>query len=497
MPSQPPSPHVGVIVNLSARRAACVQCHAQRLRCTKPENCMVCVRCQRLNPRTAAEDALARRVSRADHTNAREGRHKRSVSVLETTPEEDSRPDRAREHVRSSPVSTLDQSRPQPIPPAVGIAEVPPPGPPSIADWSMSDIFNFASPRDSSRENPFPSLWTPDSVPPVASWNDYFQMPANGLAGLGTQTRIPDDRSAPSGLDSLQDITRELSTVNLSLFDLEQSLHAEPWGLMFASPAAVITKLSTCGVDQPDDTLALRYPLIDRFKKTQRFIDIARHARVYFASLPTPPASTSTSSSTGRPSSIGEAASWHPSHAWHPDSDTSSQGSSPFSPPVEVYMPRDMPPPYAASASGTTRGDRPGRTANRTASCDVPTALLFTTGYARILDLFMTVLTPMSHFVHALSVHSMTGGPDYRPSMHPVIPPLQWGGFQPANYSALQILMAIQVISSLLTEMALLSPAMIELVAQGERPANRRGKVGLLRRKLRQLKKELEKSMHI
>jgi hypothetical protein len=133
--------------------------------------------------------------------------------------------------------------------------------------------------------------------------------------------------------------------------------------------------------------------------------------------------------------------------------------------------------------------------------------------------------------------------------MHPVIPPLQWGGFQPANYGALQILMAIQVISYLLTEVeralgvdewerdvtrersrseerrsyffvqmhgqshrrdsvvgegdragagsGLLSPAMIELVVQGEGPGNRRGKVGLLRRKLRWLKKELEKSMHI
>jgi hypothetical protein len=133
--------------------------------------------------------------------------------------------------------------------------------------------------------------------------------------------------------------------------------------------------------------------------------------------------------------------------------------------------------------------------------------------------------------------------------MHPVIPPLQWGGFQPANFGALQILMAVQVISYLLTEVeralgvdewerevtrersrseerrsyffaqmhgqsrrrdsvvgegdragagrGLLSPAMIELVVQGEGPGNRRGKVGLLRRKIRRLKKELEKSMHI
>lgn len=272
----------------------------------------------------------------------------------------------------------------------------------------MSDIFNFSSPRDSSRENlVFSSLWTPDSVPPVPNLTDYLQLPPNGLGGMGTQPRIPDDRSAHSGLDSLQDITRELSNVNLSLFDLEQSLHAEPWSPMFASPDAMITKLSTCG-DQPDDTLAHVYPLIDTFKKAQRFINIAKQTSAYFASLPTQPASTLTSSFTGRPSSIGQAPSWHPSHALHTDSDSnaSSQGSSPFSPPVEVYTPRDMPPPYSASSSSTLRGNRPGRTASR----DLPTALLFTTGYARILELYMTVLTQMSHFVHALSVQSMAGG---------------------------------------------------------------------------------------
>ncbi|KAE8341904.1 hypothetical protein BDV24DRAFT_163129 [Aspergillus arachidicola] len=521
MPSQPPSPHVGVIVNPSARRVACDQCHAQKLRCTKLEDCTVCIRCQRLNrqciwspPARNGRPArtTAERASRPDHKK----RRKRSSSVLEMTPENS-----AQEHVRSSSISTAAQ----PTPPAV---EVPPLGPPSIADWNMSYIFNFSSPCDSSRDNLFPSLWTPDSVPPMPNLTDYFQMPANGL---GTQPRIPDERSAPS-LDSLQDITRELSNVNLLLFDLEQSLHAEPWGLMFASPTAVITKLSTCGGDQPDDTLTHGYPLIDIFKKTQRFIDIAKQTSIYVASLPTPPASTSTSS-TGRPSSTAQPPSWH---AWHPDSDTSSQGSSPFSPPVDLYMPRHMPPPYSASSSATTRGDRPA-----TSDIDLPTALLFTTGYARILDLYMTVLTQMSHFVHALSVQSMTGGPDYRQIMHPVIPPLQWDGFQPANYGALQILMVIQVISYLLTEVervlgvdewerevmsepsrseerrscsfaqmgqarrrdlvvgdgagsGLLSSAMIELVVQGEGPGNRRGKVGLLRRKLRRLKKDLEKS---
>ncbi|GFF28045.1 transcription factor ACEII [Aspergillus udagawae] len=536
MPSQPLLSHVGVIVNPSARRVACDQCHAQKLRCTKLENCTVCVRCQRLNrqciwsppsrsgrpARTTVEEKVVKRGgSRLD--NAGEKRRKRSLSVLESTQGEGS-PESAREPVHTSQIST------QPTPPAIEMAETVPSLPSSFADWNMSDIFSLSSPRYSSRENPLPSLWAPESVPPLPNSTDYFQMPS-----MGNQTRTTQDTPAmpptcaPQRLASLQDITRELSNINLSLFNLEQSLHAEPWGPMFASPAAVISKLSTCGGDQPDNTLAQGYPLIDIFSKTQHFIDIAKQTSVYFAPLPTPLMS--------RPTPTGEA----PSHALYPDSDTSSQASSRSSQ-VDMYMQHEMPPP---ASSSTVRGDP--------SSPDLPTALLFTSGYAQILNLYTTVSTQISHFVHALSVQSMAGGPDYRQRMHPVIPPLQWGGFQPANYGALQILMAIQVISYLLTEVeralgvdewerevmrerirseergrpsscsggeeggfysdgqkhassrpgnraavgsGLLSAAMIEIVAQGEGPRNRRGKVGLLRRKLKKLKKELEKSMH-
>lgn len=469
---------------------------------------------------------------------------KRSSSGLELTPEETGRR------------SECARDRPQPTPPGVEMSEALSSAPPSVADWNMSDIFSFSSPRLNSRENPFPPSLTPNSVPPMPNLTDYFHLPTNGLGCLENQASTPvvPLTCAPQRLNSLEDITRELSSINLSLLDLEQSLHAEPWGPMFASPAAVISKLSTCGGDQPDNTLAHGYPLIEIFNKTQHFVDIARQTSVYFASLPTPLASTSTSSSASRPTSTGQP----PSHAFCAESDTSSQESLQLSPPADMYMymQRQMPPPQSSS-SNTTRGDRPGGAA----SWDLPTALLFTTGYARILDLYTTVSTQMSHFVHALSVQSMAGGPDYRQTMHPVIPPLQWGGFQPANYGALQILMAIQVISYLLTEVervlgvdewerevtrersrseergrrssysgyhglseewgssfftprhaqarpgdragagagsgkGLLSPAMIEIVVQGEGTGNRRGIVGLLRRKLKRLKKELEKSMH-
>lgn len=121
-------PHVGVIVNPSARRVACDQCHAQKLRCTKLNNCTVCIRCQRLSrqciwsppsrsgrpAKITAEETLIRR------NTAREKRRKRSLSALKMTPEEGGRPDSAREHVRSSSVSTLahtdHNNRPQPTP---------------------------------------------------------------------------------------------------------------------------------------------------------------------------------------------------------------------------------------------------------------------------------------------------------------------------------------------------------------------------------------------
>jgi hypothetical protein len=449
--------------------------------------------------------------------NAGGKRRKRSLNVLELTTGK-AGPESAREPVHTSQTST------QPTPPAIEMAETVPSLPSSVADWNMSDIFSLSSPRYSSRENPLPSLWAPESVPPLPNSTDYFQMPS-----MGNQTRTTQDTPAmpptcaPQRLASLQDITQELSNINLSLFNLEQSLHAEPWGPMFASPAAVISKLSTCGGDQPDNTLAQGYPLIDIFNKTQHFIDIAKQTSVYFASLPIP--------RTSRPTPTGDA----PSHAFYPESDTSCQASSRSSQ-VDKYMQHEMPPP---ASSSTVRGDP--------SSPDLPTALLFTSGYARILDLYTTVSTQISHFVHALSVQSIAGGPDYRQRMHPVIPPLQWGGFQPANYGALQILMAIQVISYLLTEMeralgvdewerevseergrpsscsggeeggfysagqqhvssrpgnragvgsGLLNAAMIEIVAHGEGLGNRRGKVGLLRRKLKKLKKELEKSLH-
>ncbi|GIK00438.1 hypothetical protein Aspvir_004463 [Aspergillus viridinutans] len=325
MPSQPPLSHVGVIVNPSARRLACDQCHAQKLRYTKLENCTLCVRCQRLNrqciwsppsrsgrpARTTVEEKVVKRGS--SRLDAAEKRRKRSLSVLELTSEEDG-PGGVREPVHASQIST------QPNLPAVEMSERVPSLPPSVADWNMSDIFSLSSPRYSSRENTFPSLWSPESVPPLPNFTDYFQM-----APMGNQARTTEDTpapltGAPQKLDSLHDITRELSNINMSLFDLEQSLHAEPWGAMFASPAAVITKLSTCGGDQSDDTLAHGYPLIEIFNKTQHFIDIARQTSVYFASLPTP--------LTSRPTPTPEA----PSRAFYPDSDTSSHASSRLSP---------------------------------------------------------------------------------------------------------------------------------------------------------------------
>lgn len=99
------------------------------------------------------------------------------------TPEEDSRLDTAAEPGLPTP-STLPN--PQPL----QAVEAPPSGPPSIADWNMSDFLNFSSPR----ENPLPSLWTPDSVPQMPNLTDYFQLPADGG---GPETGVPGNGNAP------------------------------------------------------------------------------------------------------------------------------------------------------------------------------------------------------------------------------------------------------------------------------------------------------------
>ena len=121
------------------------------------------------------------------------------------TAEENDRPHSAQERVHSRSVSPADHT--DHSSPAVRISEIPPSGPPSIADWNMSDIFSFPSPGDSSWDDYFPSLLTADS-----------RMPDIGLGGLENHFTNNDNSSAPQVLSSLQDITRELSTINLTFF---------------------------------------------------------------------------------------------------------------------------------------------------------------------------------------------------------------------------------------------------------------------------------------
>jgi hypothetical protein len=155
-------------VNPSARRVAGDQCHAEKVRFTKPENCNVYVRCQRLNrqciwsppsrcgraARTIVEEKLVKRDNnRLD--NAGKKRRKRSLSVLELT----DGPESGREPVYTSQITRH-------TPPAVEMSETVLSLPPSVADWNMSDIFNLSSPRYSSRGNPLP--WDAGGIRPEA-----------------------------------------------------------------------------------------------------------------------------------------------------------------------------------------------------------------------------------------------------------------------------------------------------------------------------------------
>lgn len=61
----------------------------------------------------------------------------------------------------------------------------------------------------------------------MPSLTDFLQLPANGLAGLGTQPGVLEDRSAPSVLlDSLCDINQELSDVNSYYLRRSRFVHA-------------------------------------------------------------------------------------------------------------------------------------------------------------------------------------------------------------------------------------------------------------------------------
>jgi hypothetical protein len=180
-------------VNPSARRVAGDQCHAEKVRFTKPENCNVYVRCQRLNrqciwsppsrygraARTIVEEKLVKRDNnRLD--NAGKKRRKRSLSVLELT----DGPESGREPVHTSQITRH-------TPPAVEMSETVLSLPPSVADWNMSDIFNLSSPRYSSRGNPLPSLWTSESVPPVPNSTAIFKCPRIAWDARGIRPEAP------------------------------------------------------------------------------------------------------------------------------------------------------------------------------------------------------------------------------------------------------------------------------------------------------------------
>ncbi|KAF5858703.1 hypothetical protein ETB97_003870 [Aspergillus alliaceus] len=70
---------------------------------------------------------------------------------------------------------------------------------------------------------------------------------------------------------------------------LYQTPNDKPWGEMFESPSAVISKLTACSRGHPDKApLTLSYPLAEIFNETRRFIEGLEWTTVYFVSFPTP-----------------------------------------------------------------------------------------------------------------------------------------------------------------------------------------------------------------
>ncbi|KAA8645741.1 hypothetical protein EYZ11_001253 [Aspergillus tanneri] len=555
----PSPPRIGVIVNQSVRRVACDQCHSQKLRCTKTDDSNTCVRCHRLNrtcvwspPLRSGRPVRAVTEGGTGRSTGGEMRRKRTLAeTLETTaPGDKSIPTVMTTSANTD--ATQGQRAPshnlrQPIPSNDSVETSETPSMPSFfQEWNLSDIFSIPSPRSNQRDSPFsPVLWTPpDSVLPTTQFAGFVSAAATGPVSPcpehnRSNRNVPPPARSSAAVpqsDSVQDITQDLSDLNLSLLSVHNSLQAEPWGDMFESPSAVIAKLTACDRGYSGVDLTRSYPLVEVFNGSQRFIELLKRANAYFTSTSAPSWSSSAPYflSTQAPPRA------YQSQGLPSDSDTSSSRS------LENDMQSGMPPPPSTAPHRPCRGGR----------ADLPTGLLICTIYARTIDLYTVLITQLSHFVHALSMLSASGGPEYRPQMHPVIPPLQWGAFQPANYSALQMLIVTQVISFLLAEIerslgvdeweqyvgrrdswrgerttggssyteyqssrhggtrqwesadgdpettsprrGLVSPEMIDIVVQGNqgRMGGRSGKIAVLRRKVKRVKKELERSIY-
>ncbi|KAF1733615.1 hypothetical protein CRV24_005142 [Beauveria bassiana] len=399
------SPNFGVIIDSSTRRFACDQCHFQKLRCTRPDDSNSCARCYRLKrpcvwssplrsgrppkiPRLAADTATDT-TDATDASDAPDGTT-RTADIPRVVFAEDATVDPP--SAATTTVGAAADSAP-----ALTPAETPS----YILDWSFSEFFGIPSPR---------SL-------PGDTQSHAFAFPVHHPGGISVEQ--PPTPFAPESIteNHSHDATHKLSELNTALLRLNNSLHGEPWASMFESPSTLAALLASC--DQQATKIVYEYPLVEIFEKTQAFTNLAKLTTATPASAATgvQPSSTATDSFRGSPNS------------WT----SSSCNAAILRNPLTQSFPK-----------------RPAKISKT--SANLSSALVLATCYAHILDIFLTVFTQMLYFKEALDAIAASTGIDYRAKINPVIPPLQFGGFQPTHNGALQTLVIVQIAIFLLDE---------------------------------------------
>ncbi|KAK2603638.1 hypothetical protein QQS21_004219 [Conoideocrella luteorostrata] len=425
--SGPWSPNFGVIIDSSTRRSACDQCHAQKLRCTRPNECHSCERCHRLkrscvwsSPLRSGRPPKSKRLAADNTADAADTTADAADAITDTMKPQyggdlpamlvgDDTLDAASvaAATTTSAVTTAADSAP-----VATTAETPS----FIPDWSFSDILGI------------PSLPSPQG-------DTLFQASCSLVHHPGVVTEQPPAPLAPEPFteNHSHDAAHSLSEINMALLRLNNSLRAEPWASMFESPSTVVALLTSC--DRQADKIVSEYPLADIFEKTQAFTNLAKLTTATSAPIVTGIQSSSTATDSFRGS---------------PYSGSSLSSSSWSCHDTRRHMGRNA--SFATLNNPWTqlRPRQPVKT-SRT-STNLPSALVLATCYAHILNIYLTVFTHMSYFQQARTIMADSIGVDYHAKINPVIPPLQFGGFQPTHYGALQILVVVQITSFLLDE---------------------------------------------
>ena len=268
-----------------------------------------------------------------------------------------------------------------------------------------------------------------------------------------------------SSFDSTQDCIKQLSDLNAALFRLDQACNAEKWANMFETPSSFIPILTTAGdlaACQPN-----RYPVVEMFEKTQKFLDLVKHffsptngasfpseaafdttdslrlrSQLHFNSQPPGHGPMSCARETPRRYSMSSASSTDS------DSTTSSKHGL-EGPSLGLSHKPDL---FMSTPASTTDTPSPPPKPTPLVQPDLAISLMLATCYVRINHLYTTLFRHIHHFTLALQTVAAAGRPDRRSELPPQIPSLDIGGFKPPSYGTLQIMLVVQTSCHLLAQ---------------------------------------------